>query len=154
MVRFEPHGALRGKSVVEKLVYEKLNDQLREWMVATVSDMYDTFTTVGGWQHAENAPEADTLHAKFTESMKIRGVEFCVPPPREEDAVAGVDLRVGYGYCVTWSLLFLHMRLSNPQLSEEEIVEQLQGYGPYDLMRLVTAYANVIGYEVDRRLDF
>lgn len=154
MVRFEPHGPwfepgrrADEDTAVAHMVYEVLDAQLAQWMNATVPDMYTTYSSVGGWQRAER-DDVETRRLSLAVN-EVCGVKFPGIPVSEWT----VERSDSGGYCVTWSWLFLHLRLANPQLTEKEIVDQLQLYGPRDLMQLVMMYANVLGAEVERRLE-
>lgn len=147
IVRYEPNYVGPFSDLDDLSFNRKLDAQMRDWTDENIGDLY-TYAFKHGVQNLVESEEdiGKIFRINLAESTKLCNFNFKFADT--ENAKYSCRLETGKGYCVTWALLFLHMRLANPNLSEPEMLYQLRNYGPEELMRLVTMYANVVGFEV------
>lgn len=48
------------------------------------------------------------------------------------------------GFCVTWSTLYMHLRLRNPDIDAETIVDYLTSFSPEELLDIIQKYQYLI----------
>lgn len=53
------------------------------------------------------------------------------------------------GYCVTWSALYMHLRLLNQEMEPEEIVDYLLSFTSDELLEMIQKYQSLIEIEIE-----
>jgi hypothetical protein len=131
LFRFEPHGGL------ESSHYDStgLDIQIVKWLKQNLGSEWkykspNTFCPMVGPQTKEIISYYNKkMNATYKHSLN--------------------DNEGPKGYCSAWSLLFLHYRLMNPSLSEEEIVKYMLSHSSDELADKIREYASFISKNVD-----
>jgi hypothetical protein len=128
LTRFEPHGS--GLEV--KYDVGMLDTQINKWMTQNIK----------GWTY--RAP----IH--FCPSRGPQTLETELYYNSKMKAIYGDNLnKEAGGFCSAWSLLFLHYRLVNPELSEKEIVDYMVSQSGEILFNRIREYVGFIVKNVD-----
>lgn len=132
LTRFEPHGGSgTGKSFYSQQILDR---KLAAWLTAKYPDWrYNRpadFCPVPGPQTKEDADFLGRVYKK----RKVFGKE---------------RLAETRGFCQAWSLLYIHMRITNPSYSDEEVVERMLAWSDSETAEKIRRYAEFIVQEID-----
>jgi len=135
ITRFEPHGAYRANN----FLFAPINDFVTNWFNI-------------GYPHI-NAAITEWLNSaqvqKLFSGYRYRApIDYCPKlGPQWIEATIGPEMGEKYagGYCAAWSLMFLHLRLLNPNASDETIVEAMVSTkNAQNLRKMIRNYAGFI----------
>ena len=128
LTRFEPHGA----NLDINYDVGDLDRQIKKW----------TEKNMEGWSY--------TAPIHFCPTVGPQGKEYKSYFDDKMKAIYGSDLsKEAGGFCSAWSLLFLHYRLVNPDLSDKEIVEYMVSESGDILFNRIREYVSFIVKNVD-----
>lgn len=101
---------------------------------------FERFEPEGGSVKKAN----DVIRKKFNELLPdytyIEPLSYC--PFKGPQLVIGADgCSNAYGFCVTISMIYVYLRIRNPEYTREEIVNVISGYGPF-LLRKFNTYVD------------
>jgi hypothetical protein len=123
LTRFEPHGS---NTTMYKM--EPLDEKLTAWLEG-LTPLIGTYRYIAPSTYCPTGPQAREGFDSWTRLTKGSAFE-----PE--------------GYCSVWSLLFLHARLLNPDLSNRDIVAIL--LSGHNLRRKIQSYATFILTKIDK----
>lgn len=157
LTRFEPHGvrtimtrggkyALQPEEMVTKsgIVYDKIDIELEKWMRERVGDLFSTYYRV-------------EKHVQYDGGKSAKGDVFSMEHregsyPVDFSDLYGEGEKCAFkdfgGYCMTFSVLLLHLRIANPDKTVEEIVDHVASYGAKSLEETSKMYMNYMAFEL------
>jgi hypothetical protein len=124
LIQFEPHGPLRGKSKLDRmknLFDSKMKKFVNEWKDEDGSKVLNKIETT----------------RKFSFEFQRNEID------RNLDEKYKVSAKNGSGFCVAWSLMFLHYRIAFPHLTSKQVVAQMKKH-PNSLAHKIRAYITYI----------
>ncbi len=130
--RFEPHG-----SGTKSYNYNSANNDLTEFFkLKSVIDKIGVWIYKSSNEFCPIGPQTKAGKHYYEKKMgKVFG----------RDAV----IESG-GFCAAWSLLFVHYRLANPKLTDNQIVKYMNSFSSEELSNKIREYAAFIVNSVDK----
>lgn len=130
LARFEPHGT-------GSYSHAPLDDALRVWLRNTFGRewTYIPATDICPVPGPQTRDAADFL-GKTYKKIKVFGKE------RKAETK---------GFCAAWALLYIHMRLANPDKTEKQIVDAMLRWSDAETAEKVRRYAEYIVATVDKK---
>ncbi len=134
LTRFEPYG--------DAVDWDDVNSGLDEWMHENFSGLFTRYYQV----QQQTQYDVDGNN-QIIYTSGAHPVDFS-----EMFKDADVCKFKGYpGYCVTISLFLVHLRLANPQMTVEELMNHVASYGENSLRETAVLYMNFMSYEAQER---
>ena len=128
LTRFEPHGA----NLETNYDVGELDQQIGKWIKGNME----------GWKY--------TAPIHFCPVRGPQTIESQLYFDSKMKAIYGSDLtKEAGGFCSAWSLLFLHYRLVNPDLSDKEIADYMVSQSGEILFNRIREYVSFIVKNVD-----
>jgi len=77
----------------------------------------------------------------------IKPLDFCpiIGPQRKQQNNIFCPFD-NYGFCITWILYYLHLRLINPSIPPSMIIDHILSYSPPELLSIIRRYQNLIDF--------
>lgn len=122
LTRFEPNGSSENTIDTEMKYWLLSQEQLRTWTYSGPTN----FCPKPGPQSRENWMYVEEAYE-----------------------LAGLDRRETGGFCAAWSLLWIHMRLENPDLEDQELVDKLLRKSDRDLSQYIRLYAEFVMQQIE-----
>jgi hypothetical protein len=135
LTRFEPHGA-------EVTLYdsEKLDRAVRKWLKVATPE-------IGTWTYR---PPPDYC---FSPGPQARESWIWVEEAFKTHKVWGKTVRKeAKGFCAAWSLLYIHLRVTNPDFTDQELYEYFTKLSDQELSLMIRQYAEFIVSSIDPKL--
>jgi hypothetical protein len=139
ITRYDPEGDVvnpSGKAGVDAALWGSLSDaERRGWTYKTVHDNVQTakcgHVTVMDPEIDDKPVDFSAMYSEFASTDEYRDEGFFF----------------GGGKCTGWTALFLHLRLANPDKTDEEIVHHMYSYGRDKMEETAALFRNYVSFE-------
>ena len=145
LTRFEPHG---GETTSYNM--EKLDSAMEHWLsqneykLGGGDEGYMGWESGSTWQYNKPPNFCPREGPQSLENWRLVEEAF------KTRMVFGKEVRMETGgFCSAWSLLYIHLRITNPDATDKEISEYLVGLGDKKLSFMIREYAEFIVSRVD-----